>query len=228
MLCALACAKHSDARPDILRAFAADLAGADAALLRRVEAILADPPSTTEEIGYYGFNTASAEERAARALLTALVLSGKILAVEDKYIYELASVLEDRGLAAPLAKGAAFDAWYETLDDAEAITDADWQALRLWFPQHVQAIDAGVTARGRRLMFIEMPPGDTLHLVALPPALAAKWQGVALFDGLSALALSTGRPGTIRVIAPNWGLYWDFLTYALRMPEHHWRRPDGL
>lgn len=79
--------------------FARDVSGGDADMQAIVERFTNAPPTISEDIGFYGLEGAPPGERALRGIISQLVDAGHLIAVEDKYMYELARVLSDAGLA---------------------------------------------------------------------------------------------------------------------------------
>lgn len=193
---------------DALRDFARDVSGGDAKVASRVEQILANPPTTTEEIGFYGAANKSADERKFRAVIFRLSEAGHIFGFEDKYINELTWALRDTGWIANAPDTAAFIAKLEAAYDVKP-TEADAIATRLLaqgFRAHVAQIEAAAAQAGRSLLYVDLPVGDTFHLVSLPEQTADKWRNV--------LFVKTPNE-RFAVTTPQWDIYYGFLTYAL-------------
>lgn len=193
--------------------FAHDISGADPEIAAHVARIIAHPPTTLEEIGFYGAEDKSAQERKTRAVIFRLSEGGHILGFEDKYIHEMAYVLQDQGiLDADFEAGAlmtAAEGYYnESEDDPEPKVAA---ALQSGFVEHVTGMEQAAKAAGRELLYIDVPLGDTFHLVALSPDVAAKWRNVVLLEADGA---------RFAITAPQWDIYYDFLSYAFQLSSN--------
>lgn len=210
--------------------FARDVSGSDPDVMRSVQALIATPPTTLEEIGFYGMQNAPAPERVIRGVIHQLGVAGHIIGVEDKYSYELADLLLEQELAALPTDREAFDilAKFDGVDWREPPDPAFWQDFRAWFPSHTLAIEAAVRKRGYELLSLNLPLGDTLHYWVATPEQAERWRGKALYVGVNSQRYAREPFVTITVTAPNWGNYWSFMTYALDIPEPFWQRPQGL
>ena len=192
---------------ETLLAFSSDVSGDDPDLMAKVSQRVASPPTTLEEIGFYGAENASPEERAFRSTVFALSTAGFILGFEDKYIHEMPILLGDNGWIDPdFAQQAdrqitSVGEKYET-DTPEEINEY----ARSIFSDHVALIERGIAATKTRLLYIDVPLGDTFHLVRVSPDVADKWRNT--------LFLKTANE-RFAVTAPQWDAYWIFLTSAL-------------
>lgn len=187
-----------------LIALTMDLSGGDAALVEKVTNYTKTPPTTRQEIGYYGAEDESAPERVLRATISALLSEGYVLGFEDKYIYEMPEVLMNKGWIARNEVTAQFLDTLGGVYENRGAEAADAFAVQI-FPDHVAQIEAAAQATGHDLLFFALPVGDTFHVARVMPDIAAKWRNVLLLDA------SNNR---FAVTEPDWALYWDFLTYA--------------
>lgn len=212
---------------DLFLDFARDVSGNDPDIMAQAQSLIATPPTTRETIGFYGLEKAPAPERSLRGIISVLEDEGYLLGVEDKYIYELPFVLDQLGWAEgqddpdlDILTGltAAYDAGRDP-------TPEDWQSFRSYFSVHTKAIEEAVARSDRRLMSLRIPLGDTMYVWAPAPDVAARWHDTALYVGVDTLGLSSVGLVQIRVSDPAWDIYWDFMTYAMDIPEPYWAYP---
>lgn len=214
----------------LFTAFARDVSGDDPQVMARVDQLLATPPTTKEEIGFYGLDNAPPAERALRGIISVLSGSGHLITVEDKYLFELPEVLEQAG-AAKLPDDrsmVSLTAPFAETDWDAGVREDEWLAFKAWFPGHVQAIEHAVAANDLSLLSLRLPLGDTLYYWAASPALADKWRDTALYAGVNTLKFKRTPLVSFSVTDPDWAAYWGFATYALGIPEAHRDVPDGL
>jgi hypothetical protein len=216
-----------------LLAFASDVSGGDAEVVKAVRRWLEAPPTAPEEIGFYGdADSTPSAWRQWLATVSLLARRDHIMGFEDKYCDELLDVLENRGLL-------AFD---DLPTDAQAVwsiiadgfdCDADGQPHpaqleTLWhgYAAAAAAAEQAVRAGGKVLVSIDATDGDTMFFAALAPEVAERWIGT----GFAAVeADGSGHAAGVR--APQWGRLWDNLLYALDdIPEEFEARgwPPGL
>lgn len=219
----------SDEHVDTFLSFAHVVSSGDVTVMERAGDLVAAPPSTREDIGFYGLEDAPDAERALRGIIRVLADAGYLVTVEDKYAYELPAVLVQNGMAegdttrAELDLTAAF-----TSEDDDFFDEVFWAEFRAGFPAHTRAIEAAVERSGKRLLSVQLPLGDTLYFWAADVEDAAVWQGRGLYVGPNTTSDPRRLLSTFLVTAPDWETYWGFMTYALFVPEPFWATPDGL
>lgn len=194
--------------------FARDISKDDQAVLAQIEQIIAKPPTELEEIGFYGAEDASIDERKFRATISYLNTEGHIIGFEDKYIHDMIYLLQDMGWMNP---DSPVSAYVEGLEERIADYDNDTAEsdaaahLAKTFARHTKELDAAIAETGKALIFIDLPRGDTLHLVQVSNALAAKWRDVAFVRTCEHI---------FAVTDPQWSVYYDFLANsALSLPN---------
>jgi len=79
----------TDRQKQALLALATDLSRGDAGLIAKVNAALANPPRTTEEVGYYVTEDNSDFENCTRKTVSVLSETPHAMSVEDKYVFEI-------------------------------------------------------------------------------------------------------------------------------------------
>ncbi|MFK7938150.1 MAG: hypothetical protein AB8B82_02135 [Roseovarius sp.] len=215
---------------ELFTAFAQDVSGADPQIMALAQKLTSTPPTTKEDIGFYGLDDAPPAERALRGIIRALSDAGHLITVEDKYLFELPEILEAGGAAKLPADRSRISllAPFEKTDWDAGVTDAEWLTFKGWFPGHVRAIEQAVHDNGRSLLSLRLPLGDTLYYWAAVPEMADKWRDTALYAGVNTLEFKRTPVVSISISDPDWATYWGFATYALGVPEAHWPTPDGL
>ncbi len=206
-------------------AFARDVSGDDAGLIRQVQALIATPPVTTEDIGFYGLSKAPAEERSLRGIITLLLNAGYILDFEDKYVNQMPNLLAERGILPAI--DSAPELALPIPRDGDSPEGFATQ-MRNVFPAHIAAIQSGAEAQGLRLLGLDLGPrGDALMIWPAQPELAQKWMDIALYVGPNTLRYSKNDPylQIITVTSVDWQRYWAFLTYAYMLPREYWPYP---
>ena len=198
---------------DALLSFVRDVTGNDAELIETVRGFTENPPTTLEEIGFYGVENASADERAFRATVSALGQDGTMLLFEDKYIDEMPYLLGEQGWISETAAAEA-DVFLSDVGEAHVTMDRP-EVTKLAadrFADHVAVLERAISAMPHRVLYIDVPVGDTFHLLRVSPAVFEKWSNT-LF-----LRTETSR---FAVTAPQWDVYWVFLTSALGLDWQH-------
>ncbi len=218
-----------EAQSQLFLNFARDVSEDDPKIMAAVEALIATPPTTREEIGFYGLESAPAPERSLRGILSLLENAGYIRGTEDKYIYEFSLVLIDEGLIDPTGHEVALDILGYFGDvDWDGGEQPDWSKFKRFFIKHTQAMEKAVANEGNRLLSVQLPLGDTLYFWLAPQGRADRWRNTALYSGVNTLEFRREPFVTISITDPDWKSYWSFLTYALQIPEEHGALPDGL
>ncbi len=180
---------------------ARDLSGNDANVISKITEITTNPPTSTEEIGFYGMKDASAAERTFRAAIFQLSKTGYIYTFEDKYLYEMPLVLADDGAIAALpGLGDFFDSMTAT-------------EFREGFPAHIDLLERAAAQKGRALLSVALPVGDSFYIVSVSPEIADKWRNVVFLQ----------QGGDVfGMTEPEWSLYYSYLSYALRLDNVGW------
>lgn len=217
-----------DAQGALFLEFARDVSGNDAAVMQKAEQLIKSPPTTLEEIGFYGLEEAPAPERTLRGIISRLGGAGYFFEFEDKYIYEMPLVLEQEGVAA-FADDALKDPlmlFGGDIDYDDGPTDAQWQTFRSSFGPHLRAIEAAVRRTGNDILSLNMPLGDTMYVWITSPKMARKWRNRGLYVGVNTVQFRRTPFVSMTVTDPSWDVYWGFLTYAIGIPEAYADMPD--
>lgn len=219
----------ADDQEELFRDFARDVSGGESALMVQVNTLIVNPPTTLEDIGYYGLENAPHPERTLRGIISALTEAGHLLCAEDKYIYEFPLILMEEGLAdaGDNPEGLDLRRIVEAVD-WDAGEQPDWPAFKQTFADHTRQVEQAVARTGNRLLSVQLPLGDTLHFWVAPEDMAKRWQGTTLYSGPSTVKFSRSPKVTIKITSPDWINYWSFLTYAFRIPKEHNALPEGL
>lgn len=204
------------------QAFAEAVSSGDAAVLEAAQRYIADPPTTLEEIGFYGLEAAPPEERALRGIIRVLDDGGFFVAVEDKYVHELLGVLVQRGAAAapePSGDTGLLDRLIaELMQQNAAMTPSQVAELRAGYWGFAEGVEEAVVAQGNALLQIKLPIGDTLYYWVTSEEAAADWRGRVLYEGPNSLRYGPDTV-TFTITSPDWEQYWGFLTYAFLLDE---------
>lgn len=219
---------RADAAPVIVE-FAGAVSGGDPAVMAKVEALIATPPTTLEGIGFYGMTGAPPGERTALGIVSVLMNAGFLPAFEDKYVYDLPAALIAQGVLADTGD-PALDPFTPMLNSWNEETGLDYAAIRAVFPAHVAALTDAAAAAGHRLLSVSLgQDGDTFLLWPATPDQAAAWLGRPLYAGPNLTRWSDNDAFIVAfaVIEPDWERYWTFLTYALDMPKEYWPFPGA-
>jgi hypothetical protein len=201
---------------DPIIAFARDFSGNDAAIVAAVERYLATPPNDLETIGFYSADAYPPRHRAFLATVTLLDSKKKLTAVEDKYSYELFSLLAEAGVIDPATLPPTAKALFGPLIDSSTLdieTDGEaglvaYQA-RVWenYAQATIDLEAHIAAHGKALVSVDATDGDTMLFALVAPAVADRWRNRALSE-------HEGYRAGVR--APMWDRFWAHLAYAMR------------
>ncbi|MEM9998282.1 MAG: hypothetical protein AAF809_11325 [Bacteroidota bacterium] len=190
---------------------AADLSRGNDALLRAVEAALASPPRTTEEVGFYITQYNTDAENVFRFFVSQLMQGGYTMAAEDKYQHEIFEQWEEQ-IALPEALKRLLpevfsegDGWFDE-DNYEDYLEDRRAEVHAGYVEAVRAIEAAFAETGSPLVTLEIAGGDTLVFMAVPPAVAERWAGVVL------ARTHDGKPLGVR--PPDWDTFWHHLGYA--------------
>lgn len=180
-------------------------AGAASPLAAELRQIAAAPPTTEEEIGFYGVEGEPAGRRAWLAGLDRAEAGEVISSVEDKYSAEVPFVLTESGWLGDGAPPDDLAALLDLLDELGGCDDAlaarpvrDRIMRRL--PRMAEAVEAAVARRGLALVSFEATDGDTLFYTALDESERAAFPGADLPTGI--------RPF-------DWARFTGFFRYAI-------------
>jgi len=192
-----------------LVAFARDLSGGDAAVVKAVSKLVANPPSKVLA------DKADRVERAWPATINVLNKANFVEAFEDKYSNEAISIwIRDRRFDPALMPRPARELWtaVEERDIGETPTEQLAFGKRLWagYADAVAALEAAIAAKGKRLISLDWSSEDTMIFAFVTPEVADRWTGSAF--GTSECFYSGFPCGVHR---PMWDRYWEFLVDAL-------------
>lgn len=172
-----------------LIALVKDLSGQNAALIKKVEAALANPPFTAEAIGFYPSRENTPFENCYRFAVSQLSKAGLLMAAEDKYSYGIFN---------------QFAAHIELPDGLKTMRKRAYEPT--CFLPAMADIEARFEAKGLRLTTLWTGGGDHLYFAALPPEVAARWVNVSVG--------TTHDDQHLGLRAPCWGALYEHLSYA--------------
>lgn len=233
-LCWAIASAASEALPEDQRAlflkFASDVSEGDQRVMEIARRIVTEPPTTIEGIGFYGMTDAPPAERALRGIVSLLDAQGHLVSLQDKYAFDLATLLVQKGVLHNQPPDPALDVlgFFKGVDPDTGPTPAQWAKFRDWFPRHVQAMEGAVSATGHELLSLRLPLGDTLYFWAPPSRVAGLWRDRALYIGVNTIEAGRSPFVSMSVTSPDWASYWDFMTYALDIPPGYSDTPDGV
>ena len=190
--------------------FAHDLGGDEARGV--VERALQSPPTSVEEVGFYGAENNPPLENCLRILVAKLDEREVLMASEDKYLGELFPQFEEH-ITLPRALIDLLPFWLDPIYDWEqdgsdpGVQERLYLKLNEGLNEALQALDSSFRDTNKALLTFELDGGDHLYFAALTPNLAMKWTGVALARN------GRGRPLGLRT--PDWSAFADHLSYAL-------------
>jgi hypothetical protein len=193
-------------------AFARDFSGNDAAIMAKVAAYVAEPPSDDPTIGFYGAEDYSPQARLYLATVTLLDDSGKLDSVEDKYTYELLRRWRDSGVIdradLPSAAAAVFGSLLDVSFPDWFTQEVSAYRRRVWnmYAEATRELEAHIAMRGKVLLSIDATGGDTMFFGLVEPGIAAKWRNKALSE-------QDGYRAGVR--APMWDVFWVHLCYSI-------------
>lgn len=184
---------------------ARDLSRGDAKLIRAMKAAIANPPTTTEDVGFYVSGNENAFENCFRKLCGLLEDREHVIGVEDKYCFDIfeqwveAEQLDH--LPASLFKAIPLD---DTFGDPSPENRA--AKLREYFPMAARDLDEAFAARGTPLLSLDTAGGDTLLFVTPDPDAAERWRDVELGQ--------THDGHVLGVRSPMWHKFWKYIAYS--------------
>jgi hypothetical protein len=191
-----------------------DLGRGEASVLAAMTVAIANPPRTTETVGFYVSGKENDFENCFRKLCGLIEETEYGSSVEDKYCTEIFEqwVGPGRLQQLPQALSKAIPG-YDTSEDpdsggpdsgeanAEAIAN-----LHKYFPTVAREIEMAFAALGAPLLSLDTNGGDTLLFVNAEPDVAERWRDVELGR--------THNGGILAIRSPMWHRFWDFLGYA--------------
>lgn len=196
-----------------------DLSRNDASVIATMKTAIANPPRTTEEVGYYVSGNENDFENCFRKLCGLLEETAYGSSVEDKYCTEIFEQWVGPGrlqqLPDVLSKAIP---GYDTSDEPDCNGPDSGEAnsaaianLRKYFPTVAREIETAFAAMGAPLLSLDTNGGDTLLFVNAESDVAERWRDVELgrtYDG-----------GVLAVRSPMWHRFWDFLGYFLELRD---------
>ena len=197
---------------DPVLAFARDFSGRDPAVIAAARSFVADPPTETEAIGYYGMKAAPPRTRAFLATVSLLDRKGFLYSAEDKYSYEIYARWRDDGIVDPASLSSAakalFQPWMQDddVDLSGAAGEAYAQTVWSLYAKAAAELEQHIASRGRVLLSVDATSGDTLHFALVPPAVAHRWRDKALSE-------HDGYRAGVR--SPMWDRFFDHMAYAV-------------
>jgi hypothetical protein len=210
----------------IFVALARDLSGGDAEIIERVRGYLDAPPTTLEEIGFYGGAQAAPEARIFWGLVTALARAGYLYSVEDKYtpeiidrwltdeVFDLQALPTDaRALLCAIRDNDMF----ELEEDEDRLEQLYEQLFRI-FGAGTRALEAQLEAQGRALLSVDATDGDTMFFAVVQKSVADSWCSKAFAETAEGY-----RPG---IRPPMWDRFWYHLVYAYHLDDADAYRDD--
>jgi hypothetical protein len=195
-----------------LIAFAADMSGGHPAINAATTRYATSPPSTIEEVGFYGFADWSPRTRAYLATVSRLSDRKLIESTEDKYTWEMFGDWQTRKIIDVETLPPAGRGVFETMAKASFSLDEGEQDRyrRFVWQNYAQAtleLEQQIAASGRVLMSVDATSGDTLFFALVAPGVARRWQERAFSD-------QGGYRAGLRL--PMWDRFWDHLAVSLR------------
>ena len=182
-----------------------DFSRSDQKVIRAVKAAIANPPHTTEEVGFYVSGDENDFENCFRKLCSLLEDHEHALGVEDKYCFDIFEQWVDAGvieqLPAALFKAIPLD---ETFGDSGPEEFAG--NLRKYFPTAARELEAAFAVRGVPLLSLDTNGGDTLLFITPELEAAERWRDVELGQ--------THDGGILAVRSPMWQKFWRYIGYA--------------
>jgi hypothetical protein len=212
-------------------AFARDFSGNDAAIMAKVAAYVAEPPSDDATIGFHGVEGHSPRERLFLATVALLDDRGKLDSVEDKETLELLWRWRDSGVIDRADLPSAAAAVFGPILDMPGYPQGagpDWftQEARsyprlVWndYAEATRELEAHIAMRGKVLLSIDTLGGDTMFFALVEPGIATKWRNKALFESVN------GYRGGVR--APMWDVFWGHLLYSIDGAFRHGEEFEG-
>lgn len=192
-------------------AFVEAASGGDPRLVQVAEQFLKTPPTTIEDIGFYGLADASPEERALRGILSVLASEGHILDLSVKYLLtDFDQTLREADLLGPLRAETNLES---------ALPDGDWSdpahavfaasELAIATGPYARAIEAELATRDRELLQITLPLGYAVFYWVPRARVATQWRCVTLFEGPN--VLRAGETLNVSVAAMDWAQFYDLI-----------------
>lgn len=182
-----------------------DLGRGEASVLAAMTVAIANPPRTTETVGFYVSGSENDFENCFRKLCALLEETAFGSSVEDKYCLEIFEQWVRPGRLQQLPEVLPkVIPGYGTFDETDP--DAACANLRKHFPTIAREIETAFAAMGAPLLSLDTDGGDTLLFVNAEPAVAERWRDVELGQ--------THDGGILAVRSPMWHTLWEYLGYA--------------
>jgi hypothetical protein len=215
------------AQKTALLRIAHDLSRGDQTLIAAMEAAIANPPSTTETVGYYLSGRETVFENCFRKLASLLSDTPHASSAEDKYIFEIFDQWAERLEALPEAFTKAF--WFLDAGSDPGMSEDESQekarkSLRADYVAGVRALEKAFADAGEPLLCVDTGGGDTILFLNATPEAAERWRNVKVGETYE------GVPLGIR--SPMWDAFWFHVDYASRLelgdPPGDLARPEPL
>jgi len=192
-----------------LVAFARDVSGGNAEVVKAVSKLVEKPPANGLA------DRADRVGRAWPATINILSEANVVDAFEDKYSNEATSIWIRDGRYDPASMPKpARDLWTAVQEREIGETPADQLAFgkRLWvgYADAVTALEAAIAAKGKRLISLDWSSEDTMIFAFVTPEVADRWAGTAFS---TSDCYYSGFPCGVH--RPMWDRYWTFLVDAL-------------
>lgn len=202
-------------------AFARDFSGNDATLVEKVKAFAASPPTTIEQIGFYGAEGYAPNTRLYLGAVNLLDEAGHLQSVEDKYTPEIFQRWQEEGLLKPEALPPAAKALLMPILEGKGFTTeqivAYYDAAWANYAKATEEIEALLAAQGKVLLSVDATGGDTLFFALVGKEVAERWRDKALSE-------EAGYRAGVR--SPMWGAFWAHLDYGAGFYRLPGNKPD--
>ena len=196
----------------LLPDLAHDLSGGDDALVAHVRQALENPPSTTEEVGYYGASGFPPAKNCFLFTITQLGKAGHLLSAEDKYVTELLDLFAERvelpqAMKSWFPKRLGWNGDFDALGLTKATHGRAASRFAATYHRAMAELEGAFEAKGQALRLLQFHMGDTMPFILVDRPIAEKWSGVPICDD------EDGRP--LGLVRPDWERFFHHLCYAV-------------
>ncbi len=200
-----------DAGVEALPELAHDLCEGDAELVARVRAAVDSPPSTLEEVGFFGTRGFPPEKNCFLFLITQLGRAGRLISAEDKYTAHLLDTFAEHVGMPPAMrswrpKNYGWNKDYAALGLDPKLHRRAQARYEATFDAVVGAFEAGYEAKGTPLRMLQFHMGDTLPFLTVSPEVAERWTDVVVARD------EQGRP--LGLTRPDWKRFFHHVAYS--------------